>query len=256
MKKFEYSILQYFPSVIAGERINLGVLIHCMDDNATEFVYVDGRSFNSRLKSFDDELDISTVKTVLNLVSDDIKDIYNPVLSNDIPYFSISEYIKYFSNEYKFTIPMIMEYENMTEIKEELIGIYLRFYLSKSRRKNKHLEYDFMERLFRANNIEYNKNKTIEGSFNTKISYDYFIDSGNGIGIKIIYLNSKTLNKSINNIKAWAWNSNHNSLEKLIVIYVLEDGKLTKDIQNTIDLLKENNNNVYSIYDQRLPSKI
>jgi hypothetical protein len=124
-KKFEYSILQCSPSIIAGERINLGILIHCIDDNFTEFVYVEGKIFNSKLKSFDDELDINTVKTVLNLISDDIKGIYNSTLLSDIPHFNINEYIKYFSNEYKFTIPMVREYENMVEAKKELIRIYL-----------------------------------------------------------------------------------------------------------------------------------
>lgn len=117
--------MQCSPSIIAGERINLGILIHCIDDNFTEFVYVEGKIFNSKLKSFDDELDINTVKTVLNLISDDIKGIYNSTLLSDIPHFNINEYIKYFSNEYKFTIPMVREYENMVEAKKELIRIYL-----------------------------------------------------------------------------------------------------------------------------------
>lgn len=245
MKIFEYSILQYSPSIIANEKINLGVLINCLDDNEAEFVHIEGKHFK-RLKSFDDELNINVVKMLLQLIEDDIESFFNPILSN-APIFNLSQYIRGFSNEYKFTMPISIKYANMEQAKKEITNVCLRLYLPKTQRKDKKEEFTFLKRIFETNELEYSNKRSdtfILDKYSLTTSYDYICN--HDIGIKLLYLNSQTLGKSINNIKAWLWNCNNTNLKNIILIYVVENQNTT-EVQNVINMLKQNHNEVYDI---------
>ena len=61
-KILKYSVLRYSPSMLSGERINLGILFSEESTGYHSFYYT--KNFN-RLKSFDDDLDKSVVKTLL-----------------------------------------------------------------------------------------------------------------------------------------------------------------------------------------------
>lgn len=123
MKKYEYSVLQYFPSIVSGERINIGILVYCSENNEAEFIHIKGSDYK-RLQAFDDEVNNETIKMVLSLIYDDIKEISNPSILNLEKKFDICNYTKYFCNEYRFAPVVSMNYENIDEAKEELKNIY------------------------------------------------------------------------------------------------------------------------------------
>ena len=62
MSEIEYSVLSYSPSMITGERINVGLLFHKSDGDVCRFEYTKKWS---RLIAFDDELDIDFFKLYL-----------------------------------------------------------------------------------------------------------------------------------------------------------------------------------------------
>lgn len=132
MKMFRYFILQYRPSMIADEKVNLGVIVHCVNDDIAEFIYIKGENFEKRLKSFDDELNIDTVKTLLKCISDNIQDDYN---STSFAFLDFKKYVRGFNNKYTFTVAYEeTNCKSMAEMKKELIQKYLRFYLPKDQR--------------------------------------------------------------------------------------------------------------------------
>lgn len=114
----EYSVLRYYPSAISGESINLGVVLFCPEDNSAMFEHIAPSAY-SRLHSFDDELDINTVKNVLSLIKEDIDDV-NKLFYNDIQKFDLKQYIRYFKNEFHFSNLITMEYNSFDEAVEEI----------------------------------------------------------------------------------------------------------------------------------------
>lgn len=79
------------------------------------------------------------------------------------------------------------------------------------------------------------------------IRYDFIIGD---YGIKYFSLNSdKDLRKIMNDIKAWAWNSEHYGLVRPIIVYNTDitdkASQQYTDLQSIIDIFKESSARVY-----------
>lgn len=247
MKKIEYSVLQYSPSFITGECINLGILVYCAEDKKIKFEHITERSHYNRLHTFDDELDLEVVKNVLSMISEDIDDIeYSNSLAliNEYRDFDISEYIKYFQNEFNFTKTTFINYDSFEDAINELKNIYLRLYIPKKSRPSKRSEQKFIERVMDTNNYKYSKNKKIHDEFGINVTYDYVLNENTGI--KFFNAESNNISRIINDIKAWAWNCEHGTLEKLIIIYNFTNISHQKDVkvESVLKLLRSQNDYV------------
>lgn len=98
MKTLKYSILRYSPSLIAGESINLGVLLSIDDGEHREFIHT--KNWN-RIEKFDDEVNVDGVKFLLNAIREEIAiSIYNKDT------FDIESFASRFTNEYRFDSPI------------------------------------------------------------------------------------------------------------------------------------------------------
>ena len=64
MGELKYSILRYEPSIVSGEKINLGVAFHYFDqqEDYREFYFI---SKWSRVSAFDDTLNIPLTKAIM-----------------------------------------------------------------------------------------------------------------------------------------------------------------------------------------------
>lgn len=102
-KHVKYSVLRYSPSAVAGERINLGMVVYDELLNISKFRYT--KQFR-RINSFDDEIDISAVKHILQDIKDEIEGTHP-----DAP-MDIENFIRYYDNDFAFDSPKMIEYDD------------------------------------------------------------------------------------------------------------------------------------------------
>lgn len=243
MKRIDFSVLRYYPSFITGECINLGILIYCAEDNFIRFEHINHKHYG-RLRSFDDELDINIVTQMLNIISEDIKNYSLPLITKES--FNLKEYIKYFTNEFRFSPTSSVDYESTDMAVEELKKICLRLYYPKSERPDKEIECGFIERIIKTNHYEYTKNRKAKDDFGFDINYDFMID--NKTGIKYFKFKSDNINRIVNHLKSWAWNCEHSSIENSIIVYSCDNSsKQDPVLEKALKILKSETQYVVNI---------
>lgn len=239
-KYLKYSVLRYSPSKVAGEKINLGIIFSDMESDYKEFKY--SKRF-SRLSTFDDEVDISMVKKLLQNISDDVS-------GNLFTYdsFDIDQYTKYFINDFSFEKPKLIEYDDLDEIVKKLHKTYFRFEYDKAERPSKEDDKAIIAKMISAEGKSVKKDEWIYGSCNEKITYDLVTDD---YRIKLFDFDGKNLNKLVNSAKTWAWNSMQDEQKKLIIIYryAEECSKYNDEFKIIMDIFNKSNTQVYDIED-------
>lgn len=201
-----------------------------MESNYREFKY--SKKF-SRLSTFDDEIDISMVKKLLQSISDDVSGnlfTYNK--------FDIDQYTKFFVNDFSFEKPKLIEYDDMEEIVKKLHKTYFRF------------EYDkaIIAKLISADGKVVKRDECVYGSCNEKITYDLVTED---FCIKIFDFDGKNLNKLVNSAKTWSWNAMQDNEKKLIIIYryTEEHSKYNEEFKIIMDIFNKSNTRIYDIED-------
>ncbi len=235
-KLLKYSVLRYSPSTVAGEKINLGILFYEEEINFRQFMY--SKKF-SRLSSFDDEIDIRLVKTLLQSISEEVEGnlfTYNK--------FDIEHYTKYYVNDFSFDKPKAIVYDNLDEMLERLYKTYFRFEFDKAERPTKEDDKKLLEQVISSKGTKILKDKYVMGQFQDKIRYDIITDD---YDIKIFDFDGKNLNILINNAKTWAWNCLH-SKKKSIIIYRYNDveTKYHDEFNIIMNIFEESNAEIYS----------
>lgn len=241
MKKYlKYSVLRYSPSTVAGEKINLGMVIYDELLHIREFRYT--KKFK-RISSFDDEIDINVVKQILQDIKDDI-DV--SLLSDEK--LDVEQYIKYYNNDFSFDSPKTIEYEDFDETSERLFKIYFRFEYEKKDRPDKSTDIKFLEDVIRTKSIEYKKNQYVVGDFNERLRYDIVTPQHN---IKIFDFDGKDLSRMINSAKVWAFNAmTSKENDKLLLIYRYSDEKNASPMFDSImKIFNASNVQIYNMDD-------
>lgn len=237
-KLLKYSVLRYSPSKVAGEKINLGIIFSDMESNYREFKY--SKKF-SRLSTFDDEIDISMVKKLLQGICDDVS-------GNLFTYdnFDIDQYTKYFVNDFSFEKPKLIEYDDLDEIVKKLHKTYFRFEYDKAERPSKEDDKAIIAKIISAEGKSVKRDECVYGSCNEKIIYDLVTDD---YCIKLFDFDGKNLNKLVNSAKTWAWNAMHDDKNKLIIIYryTEEYSKYNDEFKIIMDIFNKANTRVYDI---------
>ena len=213
-KILKYSVLRYSPSSIAGEKINLGIIFCDMESGYREFKY--SRKF-SRLTTFDDEIDLSMVKKLLQGIADDVEGnlfTYNK--------FDIEQYTKFFVSDFCFEKPKSIYYDDLKEMMERLHKTYFRFEYDKKERPSKDDDKSILEKILLADGKEVRRDEYVFGSCNERIKYDLLTDD---VCIKIFDFDDKNLNHLVNSAKTWAWNAMQERTKKVIIIYRYNEEK-------------------------------
>lgn len=246
MKRIEFSVLQYYPSFVTGERINLGILIHCTEENFIKFIHIDSKHYN-RLRSFDDELDVDIVSRMLNMLSEDVEEQQLPFLSEKP--FNMKEYIRYFTNEFRFSAIASADYESTEAAVEELKNVYFRLYIPKTERANKSIEFEHIARIIKNKGYDYYKKSKVKDDFGLDVTYDFMLE--NNTGIKYFNLSKKNINKMMTYLRSWAWireHSIHSKMENFIIVYSCEDSfQQDPTLIKALEMFKSENHSQYFV---------
>ena len=96
MYQIKYTVLKYYNNIISEEYLYIGILFHNLTTGKRDFRYI----FNfKRFQAFDDESDVDFVKAYLTGIKQQVEE-------NNFNYnkeFSISDFIKIYVNEFRFS---------------------------------------------------------------------------------------------------------------------------------------------------------
>lgn len=240
IQKLKYSVLRYSPSMVSGESINLGVLFTDVYGEYRDFIHT--LKWN-RIKEFDDELDIEILKIILTSIKDEV----SRSIFNINKQFDIDRFVSYYTNEYHFDRPIEIDCEDIDEEIQEATKLYLRYDFDKKQRPSREQEISFISKLLRSKKVQYRRNASVSGRFNEKIVYDYCFQD---YGIKIFHLKNDSMNRIMNDIKAWAWNCENNQDIKTLILYEFDSRNKEKDSLEqrvAIDILKSSTRYVYDL---------
>ena len=200
--------------MVSGEKINLGAIFYYPSTDYREFFSI---SKWSRVSAFDDTLNIQLMKDLMH----DIRAGIGTSLDN--PEFDINKYCSQYNSELYFdsctTLTDILETELSSQI-EDIKKLYFQFDYDVSLRPNNDDQKKFLRRLLFSKQISYVRNSSQTGLYGDTITYDF---SFGEYGVVFFNLNNEKIdNKTMNKVKAWAWNAQNNSTGlKLLILYDL-----------------------------------
>ena len=244
-KVLKYSVLRYSPSILAGEKINLGILFSEESVGYHSFYYT--HNFG-RIKSFDDEINKSVIKEFLLGIEEEISSELHD------SYFDIEKYIKYYINDYKFEAPQVIMYDDLDAVIRRLIKVYFRFDFERSERPDRKADQNIIADLIRATGVTLKKKKRIEGAFNEGITFDIATDN---YYVKMFDFDEKDLKRCINTAKTWAWNCNHEKEKPIYIVYRYSERDPERSIEFSIikRIFEETNAKFISMNDTKLFQK-
>ncbi|MCY8973053.1 DUF3037 domain-containing protein [Bacillus atrophaeus] len=198
-----YSICRYVPDVLRGEVLNVGVLTHIPSRSWCKF----NRSKNlSRIKSFDDEVELDVIKALLESIEHQFNTESNmnfqlSGLKNDD---FLEKELVYFVNQIQFS-PVMSLYTTPSSIKEDLQDLndmYLYYDKKKSERINADKVRRLTSKMFKQNTIEVKRNPEAKNQFKQQ-PFDFSIKLDNeDTYIKALSFDYKNHNKFFNEVKA------------------------------------------------------
>lgn len=239
-KTMKYTVLRYFPSKIAGESINLGIIFVSEDNEERAFAHV--QKWN-RLKAFDDEVNLDLVKLLLEQIKDDV----DGTLLNCEKKFELERYIRNYVNEFSFGTIERFPYESFQDAKEQIQKLYLRFDYDKKARLNKSEEKEIIERILCGSGLDFKKRVSVTDELTDTLVYDYMIGD---YGIKFLNLDNKNLSRMMQTVRAWAWTcANSRKVCPVIILNYTGDaeGKTSEQMQSVHRILKSASEHVYNI---------
>lgn len=236
----EYSVLRYSPSLFSGERINLGILFCDAENNIQEFHHT---SKWSRIREFDDELDMEILKRFLLSIKEEIAGTLNKFST-----LVLEDYIKHYVSEFSFDKPIKVDYDKKEDAIELAKKMFLKFDFEKRHRLTTDEELKYVWTVLKSTGIQVKRNDFVNGKFDEKVVYDYMTEQ---YGIKMLSFKDKDLSKMYNTIKAWAWNCKENeSIIDTVIIYDFDTNDVNLNrtqLKNMIRILESASKHVYPI---------
>lgn len=224
MQNIEYTALNYYHSPISDECLCIGILCHNLTTGIRNFQFI---SNFKRFNSFDDEADVEFVKLYLSGIKEEVENnLFN--YGSD---FNIREYTKVYANEFRFSSVKLLEIEDDEEYVDNLVKIYMKYDLAKSKRLNTNEEKKMVRRVLKSNHLLYSTQK-IMGPYNDDINFDYHVGD---LCIKILSFKDKDLKRLINNARQWSFIAEEIS-EKNKVLFIY-DSDNTEDAMN-LEIIK------------------
>lgn len=215
--KVQFSVLSYCPSVVSGERINIGIVVYNSESKERTFEYI---THWKRVEHFDDEVDIDLIKLVVEGIRNEVSES----LLSSSEEFSIQEYIRYFVNELSFD--SIREYgynkqhDDFQSVTEYLKKLFLRLDYHRHERLNKDEEKACVKKIIKDRQISYSS-KPLVGTYDENIRFDYIVDHRECV--KHLKLAGQDLKKLIHHVKSWAFTCEELQ-SQFRITFVLSDG--------------------------------
>lgn len=209
MNHIEYSALNYYHSPISDECLCLGVLFHNISTGQRDFRYI---SNFKRFQMFDDEADVNFVKAYLAGIKEDVE----ASVLNYRDSFDLRSYIRVYANEFRFSTIKKLDVLEKEDYINNLIKVYLKYDLAKSKRLNSNEEKKLIKRVLETNHLEYSNGK-ISGEFDDEIPFDYQLDR---LCIKHFSFKGKNLRRVISNARQWSFAAGElEGIKKVLFIY-------------------------------------
>lgn len=228
MKIIQYAGLKYYNSCVSDECLYIGMLFNDITTNTRIFKSI--KNFR-RLQSFDDEISIDFFKAYLKSIKEEVE----CSIFNFKEKFNMEEYVKYYTNEIRFSDIKTVETDDDSFI-ENTCKIFLKFDYEKKDRLNKDTEKKYIKQILKSKNISFTTNP-VAGKYNELINFDVATDE---YGIKFFSFENKELNRLITNAKAWSYSAEElKGSIKSIFLYDL-DFTESKEFNAIINILKKN----------------
>lgn len=220
--KIAFSVLTYRPSCIADEKINIGILFYDQERNN---VYFELTHNWTRIRNFDDEIDIDMFKLILKGIKSHAE--------RHIKRLGIEMYIKRYNNELRFGEVFYKNIKLIDEFILETKQVFLRYDFEKKNRPSGEKQLKYIKGLIKDNGIKYST-KPIKGNHNENINYDYTIKD---YGFKLFEFENKKDNRIISTAKHWAYTANELK-EDYNTIFIYDIDRDDDVFKSTISILK------------------
>ncbi len=233
MFQVDYSILCHYPSLISKDCITIAVLL--FNKNTKEISLVSTKNW-SRVRSFNEDLDVDLIKLQLEGIQDEITNIAKA------PNFSLDKYTKFYVNDLKFTDIVSTKTENFQEFVNECSRQYLICDYSKDERPSKDEQLSFIRKYLKNGDIEC-QNNIVKGYFNENICFDFVI---NDYAFKLFRFEGRKEQRLIHAVKDWAYNAIKLKNKYKVVFITDIDFDEKKNFSTLYNILKEEADNIIS----------
>ena len=235
----KYSVLRYTPSIVAGESINLGMIIFAPEEDYREFYFT---KKIQRVTNFDDTVSKKVVGKLLQSIKEEVEDD-----KFETQPFDIEKYVQFFTNNYCFEKPKALLYDSLNDQVEELKKSYFSFDYKKEDRPTYEDDKKLLDRVISANRDDVKRKRRVKGSVDETISFDFVTSD---YKVKLFEFNDKDLRRQINSAKSWAWNCMNDDQIVLVYRYSEEKNpKYQKEFQTIMNIFDTVDAKVYNIED-------
>lgn len=156
-RKLIYSVCKYVPDLMRGEAINVGIVVHSPEDKRVLFRAV--KNF-SRIRAFDDEVDIDILKALLESI--DVQFNTASLLEDEKELSSLSllnNELIYFVNQIQFDEIKTILSSNIEQDISDLVDTYLYYEKKKSNRISSERVRNLASRLVTNSELKKNINR-------------------------------------------------------------------------------------------------
>lgn len=246
LKIGKYAVLRYVPDENREEFINIGLVFHCPDDG-----YIDFKITNnfSRVTAFDDEIDISFLKLILDGIKEDLSQstITGPAFEDlNSPKF-LDNYTRHFVNQIQFSRVRSIRTENVETDFRDLFRTYVYFDVHKKKRITDDEVKSIMNRVLRSNDILKSMERNLSVDIGTEaIKLDYAYQTRDKLKIIKTFsfdYTSRQSNQATQTAKEWAYNflklkPKFKDTNTDFIAFVYAD-KENKNIKTALQILNE-----------------
>ncbi|MCY8654267.1 DUF3037 domain-containing protein [Bacillus spizizenii] len=197
-----YAICRYIPDILRGEAINVGILTHVPSKGYCKFNKIKNLS---RVKSFDDEVDIDVIKALLESIqyqfNTEPDNFQLPGIKEDT---FLEAELKYYVNQIQFSEVRSLNStpSSIKEDIEDLTDMYLYYDKKKSERITADKVKRLTSKMFKQNTIKVKRNPSAKNQFKQQ-PFDFSVKLNNkDTYIKALSFDYKNHNKFYNEIKA------------------------------------------------------
>lgn len=263
-KVIKYSVLRYVPELHREEFINIGLVFHSPAD---EYIDIKFTTNFSRVKTFDDEVDLEFLKLVLEGMKDDFSSSTisgpNEKELSDLNFLEKST--AFYVNQLQFSSIMTMISPDIESDFVDLFKTYVYFDAKKNSRINNDKVKSLLSRVFSSNQKHFNYKKDVSINIDSEdINMDFVIPVKSTESNEKVVLNSLSFDYSKSReknvlllAKEWHWNINkiyemknsnqltneylnHNSELKFTTIVL--SSKNSTSIKNALEILSDVSN--------------
>lgn len=236
-RKVKFAILQYIPNYERDEKINVAVILHSPED---EYLNTEIISNFTRLKKFDDEIELSIFKTFLKSIIDEFSyDITKVERMNIKDYSLLDKMTKFYVNQFSFKLNESIIKEDCDSYLEKIKKNFLYFDIEKKKRVSLKDSIEFFNGILKAKNIEcekINSKNSLVGTYDEIINVDL---KSNDTYYKFINFNEDNIDSYMATIKMWLFNSIELKKVNKKLVFIIVSSIYNDKVNRFIEMLEE-----------------